>query len=61
MTISAIENIISNIEAGDHEDVLNSTVVHNEDGTFSVCDNGEEVVCKDAQRAAQIVKENAGE
>ena len=61
MTISAIENIISNIETGEHNDVLGSTVVHNTDGTYSVVDNGEEVVCDTAQRAAEIVKENAGE
>lgn len=52
---------ISAIETGEHEDVFGSTVVHNTNGTYSVVDNGEEVVCDTAQRAAEIVKENANE
>jgi len=36
-------------------------VVANRDGTISVCDNGEEVVCKSVERAEHVIAENIQE
>jgi DNA gyrase/topoisomerase IV subunit B len=36
-------------------------VVANQDGTISVCDNGEEVVCKNSATAERIISENVQE
>ncbi len=36
-------------------------VVANQDGTISVCDNGEEVVCKSAASAERVIAENVQE
>jgi len=36
-------------------------VVANRDGTISVCDNGEEIVCKNSAVAERIIGENVQE
>ena len=44
---------------GEPEPVADATVLFkNEDGTFSVVDNGEEVVCRSATEAERIIVEN---
>lgn len=50
---------IETVTVGNPETVADTTVVFkNADGTFSVTDNGEEVVCKTAQHAVDIIVEN---
>ena len=47
------------VAVGNPEPVADTTVLFkNADGTFSVTDNGEEVVCKTAAEAIQIITEN---
>ncbi|APU89153.1 hypothetical protein Rctr71_034 [Virus Rctr71] len=36
-------------------------IIANSDGTISVTDNGEEVVCNSADEAVEVVKENLGQ
>jgi len=46
-------------EVGDPTPVEDATVLFkNEDGTWSVCDNGEEVVCENEQQVRRIITEN---
>lgn len=53
------DNAIEVVTVGNPEPVADTTVlVLNTDGTYSVCDNGEEVVCADADEAKRIIIEN---
>lgn len=58
MTIDEIKSKIEAIHTGDDAPVSTSHVVHNADDTYSVIDNGEEVVASTADEAAKFVKEN---
>jgi hypothetical protein len=50
---------VETVTVGNPEPVADTTVLFlNADGTYSVTDNGEEVVCKTASRAVEIIVEN---
>lgn len=50
---------VESVTVGNPEPVADTTVLFkNADGTFSVTDNGEEVVCKTAAEAIAIIAEN---
>ena len=47
---------------GDPTPIEDCTVLFkNEDGTWSVCDNGEEVVCETPETVRRIIRENLTE
>lgn len=47
------------VEVGEPESVADTTVLYkNEDGTYSVVDNGEEAVANDAEEAIRFIIEN---
>lgn len=47
------------VTVGNPEPVADTTVLWlNDDGTYSVTDNGEEVVCRTKSEAIQIIVEN---
>ncbi len=47
------------VTVGNPESVADTTVLWlNDDGTYSVTDNGEEVVCRTKDEAIQIIVEN---
>lgn len=47
------------VAVGEPETVADTTVLFkNADGTYSVCDNGEEAVAKDAATAIRFIVEN---
>ena len=50
---------LETVKVGDPSPVAELTVLFkNEDGTYSVVDNGEEVVCQTSEWATQIIVEN---
>lgn len=50
---------LATVEIGDPSPVADCTVVFkNDDGTFSVCDNGEDVECENEEEVVRIVIEN---
>ncbi len=53
------DEAIRSTTVGDPTPVADATVLfRNADGTWSVTDNGEEVICNDAQTAKRIIIEN---
>ena len=53
------QDAVSTVTVGNPEPVADTTVIFlNADGTYSVTDNGEEVVCKTASDATRIIVEN---
>lgn len=50
---------VKNVKVGDPEPIADMTVLFkNDDGSFSVCDNGEEVVCQTEDTAVRVIVEN---
>lgn len=50
---------VATVTVGNPEPVADTTVLFlNADGTYSVTDNGEEVICKTADATIQIIVEN---
>jgi len=53
------QDAIKFVAVDDPEPVADTTILYkNQDGTFTVCDNGEEVECKNSDIAIRIIVEN---
>jgi hypothetical protein len=53
------QDAIKVVTVGNPEPIADTTVLYkNSDGTFTVCDNREEVECKTAATAERIIVEN---
>ena len=58
-TLELARMALSNATFGKPETVADLTVLFkNDDGTWSVCDNGEEVVCKTESEVIRIICKN---
>jgi hypothetical protein len=54
-----VKDALTAIEVGEPIDIADCTVIFkNEDGTWSVCDNGEEVICRTENDVIDIACEN---
>ena len=53
------QDAIANVAVNEPESVADTTVlILNADGTYSVCDNGEEVLATTKEQAVQFIVEN---